>query len=91
MAALPDGFGYEDENDDAQASTSDGYVSVDRSSNVLGSGGRERANDGNTGGANDGNTGSDNIDYIAARLWIKELKLQVELARLNTLIGQQQS
>ena len=89
MAALPGDFGYEGENDDVQISTSDGNMLVGRSSNLLGNGGREHANDGNTGEANDGNIGSDNIDYITARLWIEELKLQVELVRLNALINQQ--
>ena len=56
----------EGENDDDQASTSDGNLPAGRTSYVLGSGGRKRANDGNTG---------DNINHIAARLRIKKLKL----------------
>ena len=61
-----------------------------RISNLLGSGDRERANDDNAGGANNGNTNNDNINHIAARLQIEELKLQLEIVRLNTSIDQQQ-
>ena len=85
MAALLDGFGYEVEND--EASVNDDNLLAGRTSNLLGSGGRKRANDGNASGVNNGNTDSDNIDHIAARLWIKELKLQLEIARLNASIG----
>ena len=87
MAALPGGFSYKDENDDAQAFTNGGNISADRTSNLLDSGDRERANDGNTNEANNDNTGSENINHIATRLQIKELKLQLEIARLNASIG----
>ena len=89
MAALPGGFEYEDENDNAQASASGGNLPADRTSNLLGSGGRECANDGNTDEVNNDNTSSDNIDYITARLQIEELKLQLKIVKLNASTGQQ--
>ena len=75
MAVLLDDFGYEDENDNAQASASGDNLLANRTSNLLGSGSRERANDGNANKVNNGNINNDNIDHIAARLQIKKLKL----------------
>ena len=75
MIVLSGGFSYEGENNNAQASASNGNMPVDKTSNLLDSEDRKHVNDSNANKANDGNISSDNIDYIIIRLRIEELKL----------------